>query len=350
MAIADVIKQYRNKNGLTQKEMARRLGVTAPAVNKWEKGNTLPDVSLLVPIARLLGITIDELLSFHDELTEEEINQFVLQVKNDLEEKEFAEVFEIVKRKIEDYPNCESLIWQTAMLLHVNRMETKMANAKDYDQVIFGWFERCLLSENEQIRKNGAEALFYAYYGKEDYEKASCYLTYYSTEDPECKRKEALIKSKIGNREDAYRAYEELIFTGYQSLKLNLNNLRLLYMEDDDHDMAKKLVNVSSQTAAAFEMGRYNEVCFELDVAAWEKDKAQTIQILKDIFENIKTIGDFTKSSLYQHMRLKAVPEDFSDNLKKELFGIFEDDSFTYMEGNESWEILKKQIKLNDIW
>ena len=55
MTIGDVIKKYRKSKGLTQEEMAARLGVTAPAVNKWERGGTLPDVALLAPIARLLS-------------------------------------------------------------------------------------------------------------------------------------------------------------------------------------------------------------------------------------------------------------------------------------------------------
>lgn len=38
MEIGEVIRTYRKKKGLTQEEMAGRLGVTAPAVNKWEKG------------------------------------------------------------------------------------------------------------------------------------------------------------------------------------------------------------------------------------------------------------------------------------------------------------------------
>ena len=67
MRIGDVIRKYRKKAGMTQEEMASRLGVTTPAVNKWENNNTLPDVALLSPIARLLGITTDELLSFKDE-------------------------------------------------------------------------------------------------------------------------------------------------------------------------------------------------------------------------------------------------------------------------------------------
>lgn len=37
MTIGDVIKKYRKNKGMTQEEMAARLGVTAPAVNKWEK-------------------------------------------------------------------------------------------------------------------------------------------------------------------------------------------------------------------------------------------------------------------------------------------------------------------------
>lgn len=38
MNIAEVIRKYRKKAGLTQEEMANRLGVTTPAVNKWENG------------------------------------------------------------------------------------------------------------------------------------------------------------------------------------------------------------------------------------------------------------------------------------------------------------------------
>ena len=67
--------------------MAACLGITTPAVNKWERGNTLPDITLLAPIARLLNITTDELLSFKDELTDEEINQYISIVQKDLEDK-----------------------------------------------------------------------------------------------------------------------------------------------------------------------------------------------------------------------------------------------------------------------
>ena len=46
--------------------MAEYLGVSAPAVNKWEKDMCYPDASLLAPLARLLQIDLNELFSFHD--------------------------------------------------------------------------------------------------------------------------------------------------------------------------------------------------------------------------------------------------------------------------------------------
>lgn len=43
MRIGEQIKNYRKTEGLTQEQVANYLGVSTPAVNKWEKGNTYPD-------------------------------------------------------------------------------------------------------------------------------------------------------------------------------------------------------------------------------------------------------------------------------------------------------------------
>ena len=50
MQIGKVIHKYRKARNLTQEEMAKMLGVTAPAVNKWERGVNQPDIALLAPI------------------------------------------------------------------------------------------------------------------------------------------------------------------------------------------------------------------------------------------------------------------------------------------------------------
>ena len=59
----EFIYQKRKQKGLTQEEMGRLLGVTNKAISKWEVGETLPDITMLKPLADLLGVTVDELLS-----------------------------------------------------------------------------------------------------------------------------------------------------------------------------------------------------------------------------------------------------------------------------------------------
>ena len=57
------IATLRKEKELTQKELAEKLGVSDKTISKWECGKGLPDVSLILPLCELLGITVNELLS-----------------------------------------------------------------------------------------------------------------------------------------------------------------------------------------------------------------------------------------------------------------------------------------------
>ena len=59
----DAIRALRERKGLTQEELARRLFVSGKAVSKWETGKGYPDISLLEPLAAALDISVIELLS-----------------------------------------------------------------------------------------------------------------------------------------------------------------------------------------------------------------------------------------------------------------------------------------------
>lgn len=345
MLIGDVIRKYRKQVGITQEEMARRLGVTTPAVNKWENNNTQPDIALLAPIARLLGITTDTLLSFRDSLSSEEIASFVKKIDRDLETSDYGGVFAEVKKTLEEYPNCDQLIWQAAVILQARLNINPVPDKEKYDDIIFGWFERCLQSEDGTIRKEAAGSLFCAYLQKEDYERAQSYLSYLAVDSPERKRKEAVIFSKTGKKGEAYRAYEELLFTNYQFISLVLNDLRILYMEDGNSEMAWKLVDVQNQAARVFEMGRYNEVSTGLDVASWEKDIPKTAEIMEEILESVDHIADFVQSLLYQHMTFKEMDPGFVDRLRKSLIEGMSDESYAFMQGNEFWEDTLKSLR-----
>lgn len=61
-AFGAFLARLRKEKGLTQKELAQQLYVSDKAVSKWERGLSLPDISLLTPLAEILGVTVTELL------------------------------------------------------------------------------------------------------------------------------------------------------------------------------------------------------------------------------------------------------------------------------------------------
>ena len=59
----NTIKELRESRGLTQAELAERIGVSSKTVSKWETAKGLPDISLLQPLAGALGISVIELMN-----------------------------------------------------------------------------------------------------------------------------------------------------------------------------------------------------------------------------------------------------------------------------------------------
>ena len=75
LLIGEKIKKMRRDRSLTQEEMAAHLGISFQAVSKWERGDGLPDITLLPALSRYFGVTADELLGM------EKINERMIGAK-----------------------------------------------------------------------------------------------------------------------------------------------------------------------------------------------------------------------------------------------------------------------------
>lgn len=281
MQLGQVIRKYRKNKNMTQEEIAGRLGVTALAVNKWENGASMPDIMLLAPIARLLGITTDILLSFREELTAEEIKALVYEADSMLKEKPYEEAFLWVKKKLEQYPNCEQLILQLAVILDAQRM----------------------------------------------------------MQDPVKKMKQAQIYGKTNRISEAYKAYEELLYSHYQLASGALHGMYMLAMNQGEMDRAHMLVRKQEELARCFEMGKYCEASSWLDIATAEQDADTVIATMKEMLSSIGQIGSFYRSPLYGHMEFKEMRGEFLAELKNNLLKCFRDEeSYGFLKEDERWK------------
>lgn len=344
MQIGEVIRKYRKNKNMTQEEMANRLGVTAPAVNKWENGNSLPDIMLLAPIARLLDISLDTLLSFREELTKEEIDHLVNETYDRLKTESYDEVFLWAKKVMEQYPNCEWLILQMAVVLDARRSFFKVEDGERYDDYILACFNRILSSKDEKLRNLAADSLFGFYIRREQWEKAEKYLVYFSNENPERKRKQAFIYSKTGRLEEAYKTYEQILFSGYQMASMVMHSIFNLAMEEGNMTRAGQLVEKQQQMARLFEMGKYSEVSTKLEWTVARKDVEGTLETMEQMLDCVDTVDDFMTSTLFEHMEFrKASKGEFQPMLKKNLLENFRDEeTFGFLKKEERYRELVK--------
>ena len=63
MLFADILKKLREKKGLSQNEIAKRIYVTRATISRWENGNRLPDAAMITRLSEVLGVDVNVL--FH---------------------------------------------------------------------------------------------------------------------------------------------------------------------------------------------------------------------------------------------------------------------------------------------
>lgn len=339
MNIGSVIKKYRKEAGYTQEEMANRLGVTTPAVNKWENGNSKPDIELLSPIARLLHISLDTLLSFQEKLTDFEIGEFIQKMDKMFSEEGYEKTYQWAVNTIKKYPNCNLLIWQIAVMLDSRRIIGECDNPDKYDEQINAWYEIALNDEEEKIQHHAADSLFGFYLRKKDYAMAEKYLRYFSDYDPVKKVKMGQLYMQQGKTEDAYEKLEDVVFSTYTTLNLTFGTMITQALEEKNHEYAKYLAKKMNVLANAFDMGKYHECAAMLNVVVAEKDVKGTFQMAKQLLENVDTMGDFRESKLYQHMKFRDTENPYAKEMKKALLeGFRTEEEFSYMNGYEPWD------------
>ena len=152
MKINQIIRQRRRELSLTQEQVAAYLGVSTPAVNKWEKGSTYPDITLLPALARLLRTDLNTLLSFQEDLSDVEIETFVDHLDQMVQEQGYQAAFQAAWDKVQEYPTCEALLYSAALYLEGALSLYPVQQPEEYQTTLETWYQRLARSDTQEIR------------------------------------------------------------------------------------------------------------------------------------------------------------------------------------------------------
>jgi transcriptional regulator with XRE-family HTH domain len=105
MSINENIKKLRREKNITQEKLAEHLNVSIQAVSKWERSETLPDITMIIPIAGYFGVTTDELLGVDAAKNEAKIQDYLKEKDKLLLEGQWEEAGGLMTKAHREFPN-----------------------------------------------------------------------------------------------------------------------------------------------------------------------------------------------------------------------------------------------------
>jgi len=130
MDIGSKIKQLRYKSGLTQEQLASKLGISAQSVSKWETAVSMPDIALLPLLAEAFGVSVDELFDLTAEQTMNRIEKR-MEREEALAPDIFREYEEFLQTKLSENKEDARALSLLAGLYH-HRMEADAKKVSKY--------------------------------------------------------------------------------------------------------------------------------------------------------------------------------------------------------------------------
>lgn len=111
------IKRFRKERGLTQEQLAEALGVTVGAVYKWENGRSTPEISMLLQLADLFGVSLDALVGFEAQNgSAAALDERIFELQR---QKKYSDAITEAEKALLRYPNNFYIVYRAGSLYGV---------------------------------------------------------------------------------------------------------------------------------------------------------------------------------------------------------------------------------------
>lgn len=350
MPMHTLIREKRKEIGLTQEQVAEYLGVSTPAVNKWEKGATYPDIALLPPLARLLRTDLNTLLGFNEGISEQEIGHICNDVVNTIRKNGYESGFAMGVGKVREYPNCAALIHSIALVLEGAMLMygTDIEDKKPWEDQITALYQRAANSDDERVRNKATYMLASKYIGRGEYDKAQEMLDMlpeYSALDK--RQLQANLWIEQGKLTEAAELLErKMLLAGIHEIQTTLLSLADIALKQGNDQDAADLAELSRNAAALFGQWDYYSCLAPLQVAVAQGNVNDSIFFLRSILSAALTSWKASQSPLYRHISVPENQADFGKKILPALLSEIENGpQYAFLKGNTEFHRMIEEYR-----
>ena len=302
MSMAAVLRQKRKALNLTQEQVANSLGVTTPAVNKWEKGVTCPDLMLVPALARLLKTDPNTLLCFREDLTDREIGAFSNEVAELIRTKGFAQGYTLALEKTREYPNCTKLLYSAALLLDgmLTMQDLPKPEKEARRAEIAALYERVARCDDADLAYRAQYMLASARIQCGDCEKAQEMLDQMPKPLPDKRSLQASLWGKQGKSGEAAKLLSNMALGSLQESLMTLSALVSPLIALGDEETAGRLGQAAKELCDAFGLWPCSACLVPMQVAVAKKDVPESLRLLSAMLGALLAPWDAYAGPLYR--------------------------------------------------
>ena len=332
MNLATVIQENRKKKGLTQEQLAEMVGVSAPAVSKWESAGSFPDITLLAPIARALGVTVDTLVGFRPGLSEEEVHALE-QECDELFRREGIEAGSArCEALLREYPNCAYLklriasVYQRAMLQLADGSEAALEPAY---RRFYELYQQVYDSGDPRLHDAAAVILAGKALSDGDTARAEALLA----ELPQAEYKPdslyPLLYLKKGETAKAVELLEKQVATLGNELGTALNSLASIASQEGDDARALACCHAGSAISEALGLPGVNAFLQALTLLAKHGPREEAVRAAVRYLDSAAVFGSgFAAHPFLSHLGQRPQPQQADAVRRILLKGFMDEEAF----------------------
>ena len=338
--MSDTIKTRRRELGLTQEGLAALLGVSGPAVSKWEQGASFPDVTLLPALARALHTDLNTLMGFVHAPDKRQITAMLTQVSETAKADGIQAGIDLAREMLREYPDCGPLLFGLAVTIDGSMMMAGLTQAEREPYSAQGgeWYARAADSEDEESRLAASHLLASYALSRGDVDKAQEMMNRLPVEreGPAASRWPLDFRLMLarGEKCEAETFLQNRLYTRAADMQQMLLSLEQLAVEEGNLERAGELAALVQGFVTLMGLPPYTGHAARLMAALAQKDAQESLMHLRAMLASFTEGWSPERYPLYDRSSVKK-----SEHAGSGMFaGILRE-----LEDGEAYAFLRKE-------
>lgn len=291
------ICRLRKQANMTQRELANLLGISEPAVCKWETDSSMPDIMLLTPLARALHTDVNTLLSYEETVSPEQIKEFG-DIAEEIGRTEGTDAaMQYWKERLREYPNSELLTMAYAKTLM--KQQVQGAATGEQTQILEELLLKLCKSEEAEIKFEAQRYLASFYITGQRFEEAEKLLASLSDFDFNARHLKALLLYVKKDYEAARKECEQFLFECVQNALICLSRMAGIAVATKDSEKERTYAEMMCRMEQELGIPFYRGATQMMDYYLRADEEEEAAKCLEAYVENMMYAEDILQDSVY---------------------------------------------------